>query len=215
MPNTMQPLSIHPQGDIQIDLNQVRRDIKHGIRECAHRGLKETTKWLAELNYALRDHKLRNEDETACQDDGIVPDEKESYTLAISYFDCQEYDRAAYYLENCSSPKCVFLHKYSQYMSSEKKRLDNATDSGTENIESNQVLLDLLSFFRVSILFVNQYHLALIMQISIKELIMVVIGYPSGYIAFQLQSPPYTYDIFESAEFIYSSRTHVQAVEWL
>lgn len=147
----MPPLSIHPKGDIQIDLTQVRIDIKHGIRECIDRGLKETTKWLAELNFALRDHKINNEEEDIVnQDDGIVLEERESYILAKSYFDCQEYDRAAHFLEQCSSPKCVFLHKYSQFMSSEKKRLDNSTDSGAENSESNQVLLDLLSFFKVS-----------------------------------------------------------------
>lgn len=147
----MQPLTIHSKGDIQIDLIQVRKDIKLGIRECNDRGLIQTTKWLAELNFALKDHKISCEDSLhVVQDDGVSLEEKEAYTLAKSYFDCQEYDRAAYFLDNCISPKCVFLQKYSQYMSSEKKRLDNATDTGAENSESTQVLLDLLSFFKVS-----------------------------------------------------------------
>lgn len=132
--------------DIQIDLDQIRIDILHGIRECADRGLAQTAKWLAELNFALKDHKIKHNSD---YDDGIAEQERESYILAKTYFDCEEYDRAAHFLENCTSPKCVFLHKYSQYMSSEKKRLDNATDSGADNTDSTQVLLDLISFFKV------------------------------------------------------------------
>lgn len=145
----MQPLTINSKGDINIDINQVRIDILHGIKECTDRGLKQTAKWLAELNFSLKDHKITYENPPTTYDDGIPLEEKEAYMLAKSYFDCQEYDRAAHFLENCSSSKCVFLHKYSQYMSSEKKRLDNATDLGTENTESTQVLLDLLSYFKV------------------------------------------------------------------
>lgn len=149
----MQPLSLNAKHDVQIDLNQVRIDILHGIRECSDRGLTQTTKWLAELNYALRDHKISHEESSGTYDDGILQEERESYMLAKSYFDCQEYDRAAHFIENCTSPKCVFLLKYSQYMSSEKKRLDNNVDLGSENTESTQVLIDLLSFFKVCFLF--------------------------------------------------------------
>lgn len=148
----MQPLTMNTKGDVQIDLNQVRIDIRHGIRECTDRGLIQTAKWLAELNYALKDHKVAHEEPPESYDDGIAVEDKEAYTLAKTYFDCQEYDRAAHFLENCTSPKCVFLLRYSQYMSSEKKRLDNATDSSNENTESTQVLLDLLSFFKVILL---------------------------------------------------------------
>lgn len=154
----MQPLSIHPKGDIQLDLTQVRKDIRHGIRESSERCLVQTTKWLAELNYALRDHKVNFEESDAIdQIDCIAFEEKEAYTLAKSYFECQEYDRAAHFLESCTSLKCVFLHKYSQYMSSEKKRLDNSTDSGTESSESTQVLLDLLSYFKVSVIWFSMF----------------------------------------------------------
>ncbi|XP_075992623.1 cell division cycle protein 23 [Anticarsia gemmatalis] len=144
----MQPLTSKPE--VQINLSKVRIDILHGIRECSDRGLTHTVKWLAELNYALKDHKIVYDHPPNTYDDGIALEDKEAYTLAKSYFDCQEYDRAAHFLENCTSPKCVFLHKYSQYMSSEKKRLDNATDLGTENTESTQVLLDLLSYFKAN-----------------------------------------------------------------
>lgn len=145
----MQSLSVTTKHDIQIDLNQVRIDILHGINECMDRGLTETTKWLAELNYALKDHKIIYDHPPNPYEDGIALEEKEAYLLAKSYFDCQEYERAAHFVENCNSSKCVFLHKYSLYMSSEKKRLDYATDLGAETTESTQVLLDLLSYFKV------------------------------------------------------------------
>lgn len=145
----MQPL-LSTKADIQIDINQVKLDVLNGIRECNDRGLTQTVKWLSELNYALKDHKLPHSIESHNSfDNEIIAEEKEAFTLAKSYFDCQEYDRAAHFLESTTSPKCVFLHRYSQYMSSEKKRSDNATDTGSENTESTQVLLDLLSFFKV------------------------------------------------------------------
>jgi anaphase-promoting complex subunit 8 len=144
----MQPLSMN-KGDVQIDLNQVRIDIRQGIKECNDRGLIQTSKWLAELDFSLKDHKIPSGELAEVYDSGIVAEDREAYTLAKAYFDCQEYDRAAHFLENCNSPVCVFLLRYSQYMSSEKKRLDNATDSGNENTESTQVLLDLLSYFKV------------------------------------------------------------------
>lgn len=144
----MQPL-LSTKGDIPIDLNQVRVDILNGIRECNDRGLVHTAKWLAELNYSLKDHKIIETEPPKPPEHDVIPEEREAYILAKSLFDCQEYDRAAHFIENCSSPKCLFLHKYALYMSSEKKRLDNATDTGTENIESTQVLLDLLSYFKV------------------------------------------------------------------
>lgn len=150
----MQPLSMTCKQDIQIDISQVRVDILQGIRECTDRGLIQTAKWLAELNYALRDYNMIYEliptTITNPYEDGIAIEEKEAYALAKSYFDCQEYDRAAHFIENCNSSKCIFLHKYSLYMSSEKKRLDNATDIGVENTESTQVLLDLLSYFKAN-----------------------------------------------------------------
>lgn len=145
----MQPLSGNSK-DVQIDINQVRIDIIQSIRECNDRGLAQTAKWLAELNFALKDHKISYEEPPAVYDDGILTEDRDAYIMSKAYFDSQEYDRAAHFLENCKSPKCVFLLRYSQYMSSEKRRLDNATDTGPDNPESNQVLLDLLSFFKAN-----------------------------------------------------------------
>lgn len=38
------------------------------------------------------------------------------YLLGKSYFDCKEYDRAAFVLESCQGLKCKFLKLYSKYL---------------------------------------------------------------------------------------------------
>jgi anaphase-promoting complex subunit 8 len=55
--------------------------------------------------------------------------EYDCFTLAKSYFDLKEYDRAAYFLTDCKSSKGYFLHMYSRYMSGEKKKADDQGDS--------------------------------------------------------------------------------------
>lgn len=40
----------------------------------------------------------------------------DALTLAKSYFDLKEYDRAAYFLKGCSSQKAYFLYMYSRYL---------------------------------------------------------------------------------------------------
>ena len=55
--------------------------------------------------------------------------EYDQFTLATTYFDLKEYDRAGYFLENCTSPKSYFLYMYSRYLADEKRKLDKASDS--------------------------------------------------------------------------------------
>lgn len=40
----------------------------------------------------------------------------DALTLAKSYFDLKEYDRAAYFLKGCCSRKSYFLYMYSRYL---------------------------------------------------------------------------------------------------
>ena len=56
-------------------------------------------------------------------------EEYDVYTLAKSYFDLKEFDRAHHTLRNCSSPKPYFLRMYSLYMADQKKKADNMPDS--------------------------------------------------------------------------------------
>lgn len=50
-------------------------------------------------------------------------------SLATSYFDLKEYDRAAYVLRDLKNPLPYFLHMYAEFLAEETRRLDNASDS--------------------------------------------------------------------------------------
>ena len=49
--------------------------------------------------------------------------------MAKSYMDLQEYDRAAHFLQPCTSDRGYFLYMYSRYLSGQKKRLDDSADA--------------------------------------------------------------------------------------
>jgi len=51
------------------------------------------------------------------------------YTLAKSYLDLQEYDRAAHFTKSCRSHKAYFIHVYARYLAGEKRRVDDAVDA--------------------------------------------------------------------------------------
>ncbi|KAG8231925.1 hypothetical protein J437_LFUL011394 [Ladona fulva] len=110
-----------------IDLTLVKADLIRGIHECSQRGLMHSTKWLSELNYALNDVKL-DESKITCPQTEHLAAEDDSYLLAKSYFDLKEYDRCAFFTSSCRVPKARFLHFYSRYLASEKKRINNMTE---------------------------------------------------------------------------------------
>lgn len=136
-----------------VDLADVKQDIYHGIAECNKRGLIHSVKWLAELNYGL----TKTEGTTASSskfpsnpNEGIAENEYDQYCLAKSYFDCREYDRSAYFTQNCESPVPQFLHFYAIYMAKEKRRLENLTDAVNFNQSGNcKDLNDLLGTLKV------------------------------------------------------------------
>lgn len=74
----------------------------------SRRGLAQTSKWLAEINHALVSTLLPLDQLPAPQ---LSPGpDLDTYTLAKTYFDLKEYDRAAFFTRNLSSPLCQFLH---------------------------------------------------------------------------------------------------------
>lgn len=99
------------------------------------RGLINSAKWLAGMNHGLvtteRIIPSKCFQDTATV--GIADDEFDDYMLAKTFFDVQEYDRSAYFTQNCSSAVPKFLHLYATYMSKEKKRLDNLADTSHMN----------------------------------------------------------------------------------
>uniref|UniRef100_A0A182X797 Cyclosome subunit 8 n=1 Tax=Anopheles quadriannulatus TaxID=34691 RepID=A0A182X797_ANOQN len=137
--------------DPPVDLKVVKQDILAGIVECEKRCLLQCTKWLAELNHGLGDTPVELRGNSAFENvhSGIEASEYDSYLLAKSYFLVREYDRSAYFTRNCLSPVPKFLHLYATYMSKEKKRLDNMTDSSVvSSVSHAKDFAELLSILR-------------------------------------------------------------------
>lgn len=121
---------------LDICMRGVKLDLRRGIADCNKRGLQQSAKWLAEINFSLKTIPTTTDDnpldasETTCNppEDGITSSELDRYYMAKTYFDCREYDRAAYFLADCRSAVPKFLHFYSLYMAREKRKLDNMTE---------------------------------------------------------------------------------------
>lgn len=115
--------------DDLFNLSEVKQDLRRGTIECNKRGLQQSAKWLAEINFSLKaSPSSPPEDTHHLLEEGIAASELDRYYMAKSYFDCREYDRAAYFLTECQSPVPKFLHYYSTYMAREKRKLDNMTE---------------------------------------------------------------------------------------
>ena len=80
------------------------------------------------MNYALRD--TSPPPATPAEPPEIPPGpDLDTFTLAKSYFDLKEFDRAAFFARKLTSNLGRFLHLYARFMSAEKKRMDDLTDS--------------------------------------------------------------------------------------
>lgn len=110
------------------DLAEVKNDLIVANRECSQRRLLHSAKWCAELSFALNKYVDLQPILTKPESQEFLK-EYDQFTLAMTYFDLKEYDRAGYFLENCTSPKCYFLYMYSRYLADEKRKLDKASDS--------------------------------------------------------------------------------------
>lgn len=88
----------------------------------------------------MRDIKLDNVINN--QDINVVENnENDMYILAKSYFDLKEYDRAAYFVNNCTEHKTKFLYLYSRYLSGEKKKMDDMTDVPPDPLKNEDLKL--------------------------------------------------------------------------
>lgn len=112
--------------EIKVDLKIMKHDLLEGIQKCSQRGLCHTVKWLSEMSFALKDIETSEMYAPSYED---CSDELENFLLAKSYFDLKEYDRAAHFVKDCLNDKPRFLYYYSRYLSIEKKKIDNMTDT--------------------------------------------------------------------------------------
>lgn len=134
-------------GEIKIDLELMKCDLLDGIQKCSQRGLVHTVKWLSELSFALKNIELSKTYAPNYED---CSNELEAFLLAKSYFDLKEYDRAAHFLKDCVKPKPRFLYFYSRYLSIEKKKIDNMTDTNCPpDPTKNDALKDLCTELKV------------------------------------------------------------------
>jgi len=120
--------------EIKLDLPAIKADIARVLKETGERGLMQTSKWLCEINHAIRlDSTMKDPAPApvAEPDSSSLPPpgpDLDAYRLAKAYFDLKEFDRAAYFSKSLKFQQGRFLNFYCRYMSSEKKRLDDMTD---------------------------------------------------------------------------------------
>ncbi|XP_065925783.1 cell division cycle protein 23 homolog [Magallana gigas] len=109
-------------------LSSIKADLLRANRECSQRKLFHSSKWAAELLYSIEapvDYKQI----LTVQERPDFVEEYDKFCLASSFFDLKEYDRAAFFVQDCKNKKAYFLHMYGRYLADEKRKLDNAPDS--------------------------------------------------------------------------------------
>ncbi|ESN90559.1 hypothetical protein HELRODRAFT_96551 [Helobdella robusta] len=118
-------------------IEKIKGELYRANLQCSLRGLKKTAKWHAELIYALDQVQLPG----VTVYENINPslytefyDEYDKYIIAKSYFDCEEYSRAAYFTSTCKSHIVKFLHYYSIYLAGEKKKVDDEISISTPEL---------------------------------------------------------------------------------
>ncbi|XP_057341495.1 cell division cycle protein 23 homolog [Microplitis mediator] len=123
----------------KLNISKVKKDILQAITDCYQRGLLHTTKWLAELNYSLKNVVINDPDVTQELNFVETSVEEDTYILAKSYFDLKEYDRASYFIKNNKTSKSKFLYYYSRYLSTEKKKMDDMTDIPPDPLKNDEL----------------------------------------------------------------------------
>ncbi|XP_068709023.1 cell division cycle protein 23 homolog isoform X1 [Montipora foliosa] len=109
-------------------LPEIKRDLLFAVKECSERGLLHSTKWSSELAFSIPSFTSSVYlPKTDYSDEQFVKD-FDKYTLGKTFFDLKEFDRAAFFLEGCTSQKAYFLYMYSRYLAGEKHKNDDMTD---------------------------------------------------------------------------------------
>lgn len=138
------------EDSVTLDLKEVKLSIQKAIVECSRRGLLHGTKWLAELNFSLKDV-IIDCNEVAVSNIISSDIDNDVYLKAKCYFDLKEYDRCAYHTEKSDNAYCKFLHLYSRYLSAERKKIDNLTDLNyCVDLQFNNQLQSLYTELRTS-----------------------------------------------------------------
>ncbi|XP_028402340.1 cell division cycle protein 23 homolog [Dendronephthya gigantea] len=108
------------------NLREIKNDLRICAEKCLSRGLVHTAKWAADLSLNINVTLPSEQPKTT--PDIALWSEYDRYLLGKSCFDSNEFQRAAFYLEDCQSHHCYFLKVYSLYLAGEKKKNDQKTD---------------------------------------------------------------------------------------
>jgi len=109
-------------------LPEIKRDLLFAVKECSDRGLLHSAKWSSELAFSITSFTSSEYlPKTDYSDEEFIKD-FDKYTLGKTFFDLKEFDRAAFFLEGCTSPKAYFLYMYSRYLAGEKHKNDDMMD---------------------------------------------------------------------------------------
>nr|CAG8489096.1 3763_t:CDS:10 [Entrophospora candida] len=128
--------------DESLTSTEIKQLLRESIIQCSERGLYFSAKWAAETLSTMDTSDFIQSDGSSSMDnsqDKFTPQqnlemtkidqlEYDLYLLGKSYFDVKEFDRAAYFLEECKSSKCRFLKIYSKYMAGEKRKTEESND---------------------------------------------------------------------------------------
>jgi Anaphase promoting complex subunit 8 / Cdc23 len=66
---------------------------------------------------------------SSAEEPALERDDLPKYLLGKAYFDCKEYERAAFVLTGCHSLKCKFLRLYAQFLVPSKPCAQYVTDA--------------------------------------------------------------------------------------
>lgn len=130
-----------------MNLQIIRQDLREILSQSNARGLRQSSKWAAEMLHSLKNQKdilskcllSHNHDATFEQLENVSSKKLGGqvtaeylndcdYLLAKSVFDGGEYERCAFFTRDYQTPESTFLHFYSKYLAIEKERLDKMVE---------------------------------------------------------------------------------------
>ncbi|KAI8323688.1 TPR-like protein [Martensiomyces pterosporus] len=121
-------------------LEALRAQLREAVDECTSRGLLFSAKWAAEQlcslpardahaatadftpEPAMESSEARERRERWKRSDA---EDRDRFAMAKCLFDMREFDRAAFYLQDCQGPRAQFLRLYSRYLSRERRTCES------------------------------------------------------------------------------------------
>ncbi|RLV89283.1 Anaphase-promoting complex subunit 8 [Spathaspora sp. JA1] len=122
------------------DIDQLRTDLYKSCIKLTQLNLHQSSKWCAEALAGL----VASTTPISIDTPPIIIDgEQQQMLLANSYFNCKEFDRAAYVLKSCVSGDATFLRLYSMVLAIDKRETESEEPNDSLAkvlVESNQYL---------------------------------------------------------------------------